>query len=171
MKRFFLTLLMVPMLAFSQDVPPVAKVVKPASLQVISKEDLRKTIEHIQQLARAQQEELDQAKLENERIQKDLNDAKVAHREALTNAAVLQQEVNVVTDDRNKQAAEKDKALTDRDYWKQKHSEAVKKLWWWRIWAGGAIGLSGILIILGLLGKFTTWGAKNIAPLVTKGVL
>ncbi len=169
MKRFLLTLLMVPMMALSQEVPPVARVV--GSSQTITKEDLRKTVEHIQQLARAQQAELDKANVENEKIRQELGDAKTAHQQALTNGEVLQQQVNSVTDDRNKQAAEKDQALTDRDYWKQKHKEAVAKLWWWRIWAGGAIGLSGILIVMGLLGKFTTWGAKNIAPLVTKGVL
>lgn len=170
MKKTLLTLLMVPMMAFSQEKPaPVARVV--TQTQTITKEDLRKTVEHIQRLARAQQDELDKANTENERIQRELNEAKTAHRQALTDATVLQQDVNRVTDDRNKQAAEKDQALTDRDYWKNKHGEAVKKLWWWRIWAGGAIFLSVGLIVMGLLGKFTTWGAKNIAPLVTKGVL
>ncbi len=170
MKNWLLTLLMVPMMAFSQETPPpVARVVSQPT--AITKEDLRKTVEHIQRLARAQQEELDKANLENERIRAELGNAQVAHREALTNGEVLQQQVNVVTDDRNKQAAEKDQALADRDYWKVKHGEAVKKLWWWRIWAGGAIFVGVGLIILGLLGKFTTWGAKNIAPLVTKGVL
>lgn len=157
-------------MAFSQEKPaPVARVV--TQTQTITKEDLRKTVEHIQRLARQQQDELDKANLENERIRQELGATKASHQQALTNGEVLQQQVNVVTDDRNKQAAEKDQALTDRDYWKTKHGEAVKKLWWWRIWAGGAIFLSVGLIVMGLLGKFTTWGAKNIAPLVTKGVL
>lgn len=53
-------------------------------------------------------------------------------------------------------------------YWETKHSEAVKKLWWWRLWAGGAIALGVALIAGGLLLRFTNWGARTIGPLVTK---
>lgn len=91
--------------------------------------------------------------------------------EATTNVNTLQVEVKNLTDDRNKQARDKDTALGERDYWHQKHSEALAKLWWWRLWAGGAIVVGVLLIAAGIAMRFTTWGAKTIAPLVTKAVL
>lgn len=90
---------------------------------------------------------------------------------ATTKANNLQKEVNVVTDDRNLQAAAKDRALDAVDYWHQKHSEAVAKLWWWRLWAGGAIVVGVLLIVAGILMRFTSWGAKNITPLLSRAVI
>lgn len=90
---------------------------------------------------------------------------------ALHHADVLQVQVDEVTADRNKQASLKDAALVKMDYWHQKHSEAVGKLWWWRLWGGAGIVIGILLIAGGLLIRFTAWGAKTLGPYVVKAAV
>lgn len=104
--------------------------------------------------------------VENEKVTLELAEAQAAHVEALERTEVLQTEVNEVTSDRNAQAKAKDKAEAAADYWKKKHGEAVKKLWWWRLRAGGAALVGVLLIMAGLAMKYTAWGARNITPLL-----
>lgn len=126
----------------------------------ITREDLRRTVEHMQRLAREQQTLLDTARAENERVKVELASAQQSHAAAQKNADTLQREVNDVTRERNKFAE-------DRAYWKQKHGEAVAKLWKWRI--AGGLGVALTLFVL--VARFTTWGAKTLGPLLTKGVV
>lgn len=91
--------------------------------------------------------------------------------QASQRADELQKQINIVTADRNAQARLKDAAMGERDYWQAKHGEAVKKLWWWRLWAGGAILVGVLLIAGGLLMRFTKWGAQTLGPLVSKTFL
>lgn len=122
--------------------------------------ELRDWIVGLQKENQLNAERADKAELSEKIVRQQLG-------EAITKADTLQGQVNTVTDDRNKQAKAKDEALIDRDYWHQKHSEALAKLWWWRFWGGGAIILGALLVVAGLLMRFTSWGAKNIAPIVT----
>jgi hypothetical protein len=71
----------------------------------------------------------------------------------------LENEIKSLTDWANKMA---DSAA----YWKGKHKEALAKLWWWRICGGGAISIGSILITIGILTKFTAWGARTFGPLI-----
>lgn len=86
--------------------------------------------------------------------------------EATANVESLNGQIVNLTKDRNAQAEAKDTALKAADYWHQKDSEAVAKLWWWRCW-GWLTGILGILILVGaIVVKFTAWGANTAAPIL-----
>lgn len=121
---------------------------------VITREDLKKTLEHIQQLAQDSERRATTAEGKTINVQKKLDDANQS-------IGGLKIEVTKLADDRDKQAA-------NAAYWEQKHSEAVKKLWWWRIWAGGALFIGIGLLAIMLLTKFTSWGAKTFGPVIAK---
>lgn len=121
---------------------------------VITREDLRKTLEHIQELAKDSERRAIVAEDNTINVQKKLDDANQS-------LGTLQSEVTTLADDRDKQA---EKAV----YWQQKHKEAVEKLWWWRLWAGGALFVGIGLISVAILTKFTAWGAKTFGPVITK---
>lgn len=122
--------------------------------QPISKEDLRKTLEHIQRLAQDSELRAITAEDNTVQVQRKLDDAN-------RSLGGLQVEVTKLADDRDAQAKQ-------AAYWEQKHKEAVKKLWWWRLWAGGALALGIGLLAVMLLTKFTSWGAKTFGPIITK---
>jgi hypothetical protein len=44
------------------------------------------------------------------------------------------------------------KAQNDSVYWNNKHSDALKKLWWWR-----ALALASILAVAAYIGLKTSW--------------
>jgi septal ring factor EnvC (AmiA/AmiB activator) len=121
---------------------------------VITREDLRKTLEHIQKLAQESERRAITAEDNTINVQKKLDDANLS-------LGGLKTEVKTLADDRDKQA-------TNAAYWQQKQKEAVKKLWWWRIYAGGAFFIGAALLAIMLLTKFTTWGAKTFGPIITK---
>ena len=125
-----------------------------AQEQVITREDLKATLEHIQELARDSERRAITAEDSALNVQRKLDDAN-------RSLGALQGEVTSLADDRDKQAA-------NAAYWQQKQKEAVKKLWWWRIYAGGAFLLGVGLLAVILLTKFTAWGAKTFGPIVTK---
>lgn len=122
--------------------------------QPISKEDLRKTLEHIQRLAQDSERRAITAEDNTVQVQKKLDDAN-------RSLGGLQTEVTHLADDRDAQA----KLAV---YWKQKDGEAVKKLWWWRLCGGGLLALGISLLAVILLTKFTAWGAKTFGPIITK---
>ena len=121
---------------------------------VITREDLRKTLEHIQKLAQESEQRAIAAENNTINVQKKLDDAN-------RSLGTLQSDVTKLADDRDKQAA-------NAAYWQQKQKEAVKKLWWWRIYAGGAFFIGAALLAIMLLTKFTAWGAKTFGPIITK---
>lgn len=120
----------------------------------ITKEDLRKTLEHIQALAQDSERRAITAEDNTVNVQKKLDDANHS-------LGGLKVEVKHLADDRDLKAQQ-------AAYWEQKHKEAVAKLWWWRIWAGGALFLGIGLLVVMLLTKFTAWGAKTFGPMITK---
>jgi hypothetical protein len=152
MNKLLLTLIMAVTMngatAQDLDVADAPKAI-PVAVAKLSKEDLKKYVEGIQRLAKEQQIELDNAKRENDSIKEELGEAKQSHREALTSAQVLQQEVNVLTNDRNNLAIAKEKAEAEKDYWHKKHEEAVSKLWWWRV-----TSTSVAVLLVGALGFY-----------------
>jgi len=52
----------------------------------------------------------------------------------------------------DQQSKDLSKAQSDASYWNRKHSEAVKKLWTWRL-----IALSAILCVVVYIGIKTSW--------------
>lgn len=126
----------------------------PTPAPVITREDLRKTLEHIQQLAQDSERRAITAEDKEINVQKKLDDANKS-------IGGLKVEVTHLADDRDQKAA-------DAAYWEQKHKEAVDKLWWWRIYAGGAFFIGIALLAVMLLTKFTAWGAKTFGPVITK---
>lgn len=163
MKSIILFLLYFTVFGVCDDIESravIPKIVDSVSESIISKEDIRKTIEHIQRIAHEQQNELEKATIENNRIKSELTLAKVSQEEAQQSADSLQKEVNDLTDDRNTQAKLKNAALTDRDYWKKKDGEAIGLLWKWRF-----ISFGLILLIAGYiyLKKFSPFG-----PIISK---
>jgi hypothetical protein len=120
----------------------------------ITREDLRKTLEHLQTLAKDSEFRAITAEDNTVQVQAKLD-------EANRSLGGLKTEVTHLADDRDKQAA-------NAAYWQQKQKEAVKKLWWWRLWAGGALFLGVGLLAVMLLTKFTSWGAKTFGPIITK---
>jgi len=122
--------------------------------QTISREDLRKTVAHIQKLAREQQAELDAAKLENQNIQSQLEISRVTQISAQSSADILQVEVNEITNDRNNQAQLKDSALTEASKFKDLYHVANGKLWKYRAFAICLFSLA----VIWLLFKFTSLG-------------
>jgi hypothetical protein len=130
----------------------------------ISAEDLRKTMEHIQQLTRLQQGVIDELREQNAvvTVESKRQILELAAARELTGS--LQRQI----DDLSKYAEEQKEAAK---YWHQKHGEAVKKLWWWRIWGWTAIILGLGLIFVGIALRFTKWGAgvtANIARAAAK---
>lgn len=121
---------------------------------VITKEDLRLTLQHIRELAQDSERRAITAEDNTVNVQKKLDDAN-------RSLGTLQTEVTHLADDRDAKAQE-------AAYWKQKDGEAVKKLWWWRIFGGGALFLGIGLLAVILLTKFTAWGAKTFGPMITK---
>lgn len=120
----------------------------------ITKEDLRKTLEHIQALAQDSERRAITAEDNTVNVQKKLDDANQS-------LGGLKVEVKNLADDRDLKAQQ-------AAYWQQKQREAVKKLWWWRIFGGGALFLGIGLLAVMLLAKFTSWGAKTFGPIITK---
>lgn len=89
----------------------VEKIAQPAAAKIevedkITSDDLRATLVHIQELVKAQQEELAKAHLQNMITTNELN-------MTLDQSDKLQKEINVVTDDRNLQVQLKNKALSE----------------------------------------------------------
>lgn len=121
---------------------------------VITKEDLKATLRHLQELSQDSERRAITAEDNTINVQKKLDDAN-------RSLGGLQVEVTKLADDRDAQAKQ-------AAYWEQKHKEAVKKLWWWRLWAGGALALGIGLLAVMLLTKFTSWGAKTFGPIITK---
>jgi hypothetical protein len=121
---------------------------------VITKEDLKATLQHIQRLAQDSELRAITAEDNTIQVQRKLDDAN-------RSLGGLQVEVTKLADDRDAQAKQ-------AAYWQQKHKEAVKKLWWWRLWAGSALALGIGLLAVILLTKFTSWGAKTFGPIITK---
>lgn len=121
---------------------------------VITRDDLKKTLEHLQRLAQDSERRAITAEDNTINVQKKLDDAN-------RSLGGLKVEVKTLADDRDEKARL-------AAYWHQKHSEAVKKLWWWRLWAGGALFLGIGLLAVILLTKFTAWGAKTFGPIITK---
>jgi hypothetical protein len=121
---------------------------------VITKEDLKATLQHIQRLAQDSELRAITAEDNTVQVQRKLDDAN-------RSLGGLQVEVTKLADDRDAQAKQ-------AAYWQQKHKEALKKLWWWRLWAGGALALGIGLLAVILLTKFTSWGAKTFGPIITK---
>jgi septal ring factor EnvC (AmiA/AmiB activator) len=132
----------------------VALTARAQSEPTITKEDLRKTLEHIQSLAKENEMRSITAEDNERQTLRKLEDANQS-------IGGLKTEVTHLADDRDKQAA-------NAAYWQQKQKEAVKKLWWWRLWAGGALFLGIGLLAVMLLTKFTSWGAKTFGPIITK---
>ena len=54
----------------------------------------------------------------------------------------------------------------ERAYWLQKHNEAVKIIWWYRARFWGPIILAGVAVVIFLLTRFTSWGARTLGPFV-----
>lgn len=121
---------------------------------VITREDLKATLLHLQGLAKDSELRAITAEDNTVQVQRKLDDAN-------RSLGGLQVEVTKLADDRDAQAKQ-------AAYWQQKHKEAVKKLWWWRLWAGGALALGIGLLAVMLLTKFTSWGAKTFGPIITK---
>lgn len=139
-----------------------------ARAQDPSHEDLRQTVISMQRLSKELGIQLLAAQEENKKLKVDTIAAKdevhlvlLSNIEGLQHTNDLQLEVNEVTAWGNKKSK-------DAQYWHDKQKEAVKKLWWWRIWGWAAIILSFVVLAGSLLLKFTTWGAKNLGPIVAK---
>lgn len=130
MKKLLISLCLLPVLCFAAPKKALPKIEVPA-VQVepeITQEDLFKTVQHIQELSREQQKELDAAKAENEKIKNELGLVSIAHSQAQKEADQLQLKVNKVTDDRNKEAALKDAALDKLDVYKLKIDKLTKEV-------------------------------------------
>lgn len=132
--------------------------------QEITKEDIRKTVEHMQQLAKDSEARADNLQKENDALAMELTDTATELAAAQLERVLKQKEVDAITEDRNKQA---DLAK----YWSDKQKEAVKKLWWWRIWGWSAIILGVLIIAGGLILKFTKWGAGVTSNVASKLIL
>lgn len=143
---------------------PLLLFVSVSCAQEISKEDIRKTVEHMQQLAKESEAKSDSLQKENDALAKELTKAATELDAAQLERANKQKEVDAMTEDRNKQA---DLAK----YWSDKQKEAVKKLWWWRIWGWSAIILGILIITGGLILKFTKWGAGVTANVASKLII
>lgn len=134
MKRLLLSLCLMASLAFgapktATPAPALLPLPLPVKEQTISNDDLKKTLEHIIDLAKQEQGELDATKTENDNIKKQnlvIQDENVqtkqalltatnAHQEALQRADQLQKQVTDLTNDRNNQAKLKDAALDKVD--------------------------------------------------------
>lgn len=108
----------------------------------------KKVVTQIREVVAELETDLDDALRDLEEVKKELTNTQIAQATAQANVDKHQKEVAEVTLWGNKQATDKDKAFEERDYWKQKHDEALKKLWWWRILA---IGITSFGIIYFLL--------------------
>jgi septal ring factor EnvC (AmiA/AmiB activator) len=109
----------------------------------ISRADLKATLEHIQRLAKDSEQRADKAESDLGHAQKDKAD--------------LQQKVTKLEDDRDAQA--------------KAHAECAKKLWWWRLHFWGAAIIGILLLSLGIIVRFTSWGAKTLGPILVKGAM
>lgn len=135
MRKLIISLCFLPAFCFAAPKKPLPKIEIPVvqAEPEITQEDLFKTVEHIQRLAKEQQKELDAAKAENEKIKNELGLASIAHSQAQKEADELQIKVNKVTDDRNLQAKLKDAALDKIDVLKKEIDKLiahVHKLKW-----------------------------------------
>lgn len=120
---------------------------------VISDADRDATLEHIQRLAADSQAEAAKAKSDLVIVQSQLDVETKQHADALVESDALQIQIN--------------KVASDRDYWKAKDAEAVKKLWWWRLhfFIAGIIGIGLLVLVIGM--KFFGWFAPVADKFIT----
>lgn len=168
--RPLILLLLLPVIATAKPKQATPPPPKPAAVtELEQKLDLRERLmAGIRKAAGEQAAELDAAKKENETVLAE--NAKVKEEVAAVRRANAQGKIDTATLDKKVKevtAWGNERAVGEK-YWKDKHEEARKKLWWWRLWAGGALVLGLLLIFGGLLMRFTTWGARTIGPVVTK---
>ncbi len=163
MKKLLISCCLFPILCFAAPkkiAPPVkAPIVEVAPEPEVSLDDLYKTVEHIQKLAKEQQIELDKAKTENESIKTDLEVATQEYTRAQNDADTLQVQVNKVTDDRNEQARQKDAALDKVDAQKKEITKLTAEIHKLKfiICTEAALLALFILLWLGALKWFSPW--------------
>lgn len=136
----------------------------------VSREAIIQTVEHMRQLAKDSEQRAATMETENKALSAELEQTQYFLDQAQEARGQAQQQVDAITKDRNEQAAAKDEALIKADYWHTKHSEAVAKLWWWRLWGWAAIIVSFAVSVGYLLLRFTNWGARTLGPIVAKAV-
>ncbi len=95
--------------------------------QTPSKADLLKTVQHIQALAKEQQQELDQEKVQHAQVAQALS-------QATRDNTILQSRVNAITAKLNSTQDKLDKC--------------AKNLWWWRLHSLMMKILGGVLLLL-----------------------
>lgn len=115
---------------------------------------INEAIAHVKQL----QKELSVAKANQKQTANELNQTTKELGTTVLELTTLQQQIDEHTKLLNDSRVQTQKALVEAEKWNQKHTEAVKKLWWWRLHAFG-LGLLGIVIfVIGLLTKgFKVW--------------
>lgn len=72
--------------------------------------------------------------------------------EGQTAVKELSEAINAYQKQVDDQSAALAKAQNDAAYWNNKHSDALKKLWWWR-----ALALASILAVAAYIGLKTSW--------------
>ena len=169
MRKLLLILSLIPVFALSgqpAEIPKIDRKVVAEEIRVgkITPQDIEATILHMLRNNEAQGRALKSSQDEVTKLKTELLGEKAAHESAQLNADKLQKENDDLAKWANKQS-------DNAKYWNEKHGEAVKKLWWWRIWFGGAAFLGIGSIIFMLLMRYTTWGATKLAPLVTKSFI
>lgn len=177
MRKLLVSLCILPVLCFAAPKKPLPRIEVP-TVQVepeITQEDLFKTVQHIQELAKEQQKELDAAKTENEKIKNELGLASIAHSQAKKEADELQVKVNKVTDDRNEQARQKDAALDKIDVLKKEIDKLIAHIHKlkWAICSTAAGALFLALMWLGAPRWFPPYsiGLTILMPVLGFGIL